>query len=57
MGEQDGYREALQRLSKKLHADDQKRGGSKTFEQVRRETAKRVTGFEKRHPNRPAVKE
>lgn len=55
MGEQVGYRAALERLSKRLHQENKKSGGSKTFEEVKRATTERVKGFEKRHPNRQAT--
>tara|TARA_R110002012_G_scaffold188780_1_gene355938 strand:+ start:467 stop:643 length:177 start_codon:yes stop_codon:yes gene_type:complete len=54
MPEKLGYREALERLSQRIHQNEQASGNSKTYEQVKRETAERVRGFEKRHPNRPA---
>tara|TARA_R110000824_G_C14929815_1_gene648600 strand:+ start:110 stop:286 length:177 start_codon:yes stop_codon:yes gene_type:complete len=55
MPEKLGYREALERLSAKIHQQDKESGGTKTYEQVKRATADRVNGFEKRYPNRPAT--
>jgi|TARA_R110002110_G_scaffold22074_3_gene86503 hypothetical protein len=54
MPEKLGYREALERLSQRIHQQDKESGSSKSYEQVKRETTERVRGFEKRHPNRPA---
>jgi len=54
MGEKKGYREAVERMTRRVVLDNHHKGGSVSHEQAKRQVLDRVKKFEKRFPNKKA---
>jgi hypothetical protein len=54
MGEKKGYREAVERMTRRVVLDNRQKGGQMTHEQAKKQVVGRVKRFETRYPNKKA---